>query len=401
VGNSAPFVVAEKIDDIAKPTLLLYCHYDVQPVDREKWDTDPFKLVEKNGRLYGRGASDDKAGIIAIITALNAYQETSQKLPVNVKILFEGEEEYAVPGTNNMDDLLKEEAKRLSAHALVILDAVNIDENTGTLTSSTRGVVTMKIEVKALNKPVHSGLGCLAPDPAQALAKLIHSFHDPRAIPSFMENCESLSSEEKELLVHSSCTEQSYLEEYGIIKGSNLRGDPKVSIYQRILEEPSISVLNMSCGKPNGGYSIQDVASCEIGIRITPGQEPERVADVFRNYLLSQTIPYNLPVEIKKSGVCTPAWKATMTGPFSKAYLDALGKNFSKVGVQPTGGSLPLITIFKKYLPNIEVILAGVGDPKTSAHSHNESQDKELLQKTINSLIRFMHNSKDIHIQQI
>ena len=183
VNESDPFVIAERIVNTTKPTLLLYAHYDIQPVDRTQWKSDPFVMEEREGRLYGRGASDDKGGIIAIITALGVCIREKMELP-NIKILFEGEEEY---GSHNMSTLLKQEAERLNAHALIVLDGMNRDTRTGTLTSSTRGLVNINLQAIALKNPVHSGIGCLVPDPAQTLSSLIYSLRNPRDIPGFME----------------------------------------------------------------------------------------------------------------------------------------------------------------------------------------------------------------------
>lgn len=386
IGDSAPYVLAEKIVNASKPTLLLYAHYDVQPVDRSKWQSDPFVLTERDGRLYGRGASDDKGGIIGIITALGAYQKAYGVLPVNIKILFEGEEEY---GSTHMSALVKQEAARLKADALVILDGGNAGLNTGTLTNSTRGLVNLQLEVKAMEKPIHSGVGCIAPDPAAVLAELMTTLRDPKKIPGFMDDCKPLKPMEREFLQKSSQTSESYASEHRLVKGAQLRGDPNVSVYERIAEEPSISFVNGGWGVQNGGNSIQDSARCQIGVRLTPGQNPDRIAKVLIQYLTSRKVPYGLEVKATLSQEGSYAWKGDLSRPLSQKYLAALGDHFQDTHVQPTGGALPFLHDFQKAFPNMEMIIPGVEDPKCAAHSHNESQDIGLFERAINAMIAF------------
>lgn len=390
IDGSPPFVLAKLVIDENKPTLLLYGHYDVQPVNREKWHSDPFVMQERNGRLYGRGASDDKAGIVAIITALETYRKAEGGLPVNIKLLFEGEEEF---GSSHMKPLLEQKAEELKADALIVVDGLNRDVNTGTLTSSTRGLVNLKLKVNALEKPIHSGIGCLAPDPAQALAGLVYLLRDPMKIPGFMESIQPLDAEERAILAKSSQSAESYAREMGVLQNVNLRGDPKKSVYERIVQEPSISIVNMTCGQPNGGNSIQESASCTIGIRIVPGQDPSRIADVVSQYLQSQATYYGLPIEITRMEKGAWAWKAELSRPFSKKYLEALAENFDGSSAMPCGGALPLLREFQDAFPSMEMIVPGVEDPHTSAHSHNESQDIALFRNSINSLIAFLHKA--------
>lgn len=391
IEDSPPFIIAHKIVEVSKPTILLYAHYDVQPVDRAQWNSQPFVMEERNDRLYGRGASDDKGGIIAILTALKAFKENEIPLPVNVKVLFEGEEEY---GSSHMRTLLEQKATKLQAQALVIMDGMNCDTDIGTLAISSRGVANFSIQVKALEKPVHSGLGCLVPDPAMGLTTLISSLSDPKKIPGFMDDYQSLKEQERQMLRESSQSSESYAKENGVYKGALLRGDPSKSIYERIVEEPSLSILNMQAGNPGGGSSIPSVATAEVGIRTTMGQDPDRVSEVTQKYLLSQSEKIGgLEITIRPGGVKARAWKANLEKPYAVKYRNALKENFAKIASQPAGGTLPLLSEFEAALPDMEIIIPGVEDPKTSAHSHNESQDKSLLRNSINSLINFLHKA--------
>lgn len=391
IEGSAPFVVAQKIADIAIPTILLYAHYDVQPVDRAHWNSEPFTMEERNERLYGRGVSDDKGGVVAILTALKAFKENNASLPVNVIVLLEGEEEY---GSAHMKPFLEQHAAKIHANALVIMDGMNCDTNVGTLSSSTRGLVNFKLQVKALEKPVHSGLACLSPDPAMGLSRLIASLSDPRTIPGFMDDYQALNDQERSLLRANSQSAASYAAENGVHNGASLRGDPSKSIYERIAEEPSLSILNMQAGIPGGGNSIQSVASCEVSIRATAGQDPARVSRAVQDYLLSQSEAIGgQEITTRQAESGSYAWKAELEKPYSIRYLDALKEVFGKIGSLPMGGTLPLLSQFKAVFPTMEIIIPGVLDPTSSAHSHNESQDKKLLRDSIDGLINFLHKA--------
>ena len=387
IEGSAPFILAQWMVDLTQPTILMYAHYDVQPVDRDKWVSDPFVMEERDGRLYGRGASDDKAGIVSILTALETYLSAGREFPVNVKLLFEGEEEY---GSTHMGALLEQYEQKLQADALIVLDGLNRDVHTGTLMSSTRGVINIKLKVNALEKPIHSGIGCLAPDPARSLASLVHSLNDPQLLPGLRADHQPLNDHERAILAQSSQTAESYARDNGVLKGAELRGNPHKSIYERIVEEPSISVVNMNCGQPNGGNSIQESASCTIGIRVTPGQDPDQISHNVIAHLKAQSVLFNLPIEINTDEKGAWAWKANLAGPYSQKYLAAMGENFEDNSAMPCGGALPLLREFQAVFPTMEMIVPGVEDPKTAAHSHNESQDIGIFRNSINSLISFL-----------
>ncbi|NGX54704.1 MAG: Succinyl-diaminopimelate desuccinylase [Chlamydiae bacterium] len=384
INDSPLFVLGSRKTDATRPTILMYGHYDVQPVDRAHWDSDPFKMEEKNGRLYGRGASDDKVGIVVILAALRAFKEAGKEPNFNLKVLFEGEEEF---GSNNMGALLKDEGKDLTSDVLIVFDGINKDVDTGTIQNSTRGVLTMTLKVDALTKPTHSGMGCLAPDPAQALAGLIYSLRDPRAIMGFMEDCVYASHEEIRLLDASSRSEEEFKSEHGVVDGGKLRGNPEYSISHRILDEPSISIINMTCGKPNGGNSIQSSAECTVGVRLTAGQDPEKIEHAIRDHLASQPVMWDLPFTFTRTGLSARSWKTDATEPYATKYLQAMGSYYPRTAVMPMGGTIPFL---ENVFSNMEIFIVGVEDPDTSAHSHNESQSILVFRRAIDSLITFL-----------
>lgn len=390
INNSPFFILGSRITDATKPTILLYGHYDVQPVNRNYWNSDPFRMTEKNGRLYGRGVSDDKAGILVILTALKALKEAGKNPFFNLKVLIEGEEEF---GSNNMGSLLMEEHNNLSSDALIVIDGANKGEDIGSLENSTRGVLTMSLTVEALEKPVHSGMGCLAPDPAQALAGLIFSLRDPRAIKGFMDDCLYASSEEIILLNKNSESEEEHKKKFGVVEDGKLRGDSKMSIYHRILEEPSISILNMTCGQPGGGNSIQSRAECTLGVRLTAGQDPDKIEQVLKDHLTAQSVLYKLPFMFTRAGVSAMAWKTDISKFYATKYLEAMKGCYPFTAVVPTGATIPFLSDFQTIFPKTEIFIVGVEDPATAAHSHNESQSIQVFRRAINSLITFLHDS--------
>ncbi len=386
--DTPPVVLAElaaKTNATAK-TIIIYGHYDVPPVEEGKWNTDPFTLTQKEGRYYGRGASDGKGGLIAITTALQTLKSFNKQPKYNLIILLEGQEEY---GSLYTITLLRDQATRSHAAALIVFDGGNKDVNTGTLEISTRGVLTMHLEVKALQNPTPSGVGCLAPDPAQTLAKLIVSLENPRQIVGFMEDCTPPSQERLTSLALSSVTTEKYAKEHRLLSGVVLRGDPATSVYERIENEPSISIVNMTCGSPDGGYSIQDRAQCTIGIRLTSGQDPARIEEVVKRHLLRQPNPFKLPIDLYRKGLSAKAWSGQL-GPISKEYLTALGQTFPKTATMPTGGTLPLFADFQKVFPEMEMLIVGIEDPDTCAHSHNESQSQIVFERAANAFLKFL-----------
>lgn len=383
--ENAPFVVAQRMESASLPTVLLYGHYDVQPVERDHWTTDPFVLTERDGRLYGRGASDDKAGIITILTALRALLKRDGRLPVNVKILIEGEEEY---GSTHMPALLRQEGKGLTADAVVVMDGSNITSEIGCITSFTRGCLTMELQVNALKQPVHSGVYCIAPDPAMFLATLVSSLSKPSLIPGFLQDVQPWSTRERLLLQQSSVSVEAFREEAGLLPGPTLRGE--ASIFERLAELPCISVTNMTSGERGGSGSIQASAHCSLVARLTTGQDPDRVLESIRMHLESQPNECNVIWRLKKGFGC-PAWKGASTGPFAQSYLRALRKNFGKSAVSVCGGSIPWLAELQAAFPNTECFLAGIEDNLTAAHSHNESQHKGVMRNAICSLVDFLN----------
>ncbi len=388
VNDSPPYILAKRIHNAALPTILLYTHYDVQPVNRAAWNTDPFTPETINGRLYGRGSADSKGNIAVMFAAIQFFNDLGKELPVNIKILLEGEEEIGSP---NINTLLEQYSEDFQSDAFVVMDAVNKDLNTGTISISTRGCVSFQMRIKALKAPVHSGTGCLVPDPGMALCCLISSLANPLLIPGFIDFSKILSESEREQLKRDSITEEEYKQENGVVPEARLRGFDHDSIYERIMgDTPSLSILNFTAGAPNGGNSIPSFAECQIGIRTFIGQNPSDVRIKVIEFLLSQKVMWNLPIEITTENSGTWAWAGNVDGPLSKKYSTAFTQVFGQATIMPCGGSLPLYHKFTELFPATEIIPIGAIDPSSNIHGDNESQDLSLLRNQIDSFIQFM-----------
>ncbi len=387
--DSPPYVLAQKIVNASLPTFILYAHYDIQPVELSKWETDPFLMTEKNGRLYGRGASDDKAGVISILTVLKMYRESGIELPVNITVLLEGEEES---GSKHMSEFLKTHASKLNAVALIVLDGINADVTCGCLTTLTRGLVSMNIKAHALEKPVHSGIGLLAPDSSMGLVCVLSSLANPSQILGFKDGFIPLQAQQIGRYNRLSISAEKYAKEQGVRHGIPLQGDPNMSVYQRIAEKESLTISKIHAGQPDGGNVIPEQAEATINARILPGQDPIAVALALENHIKKQDVS-GVKISVRQTGG-THAWSSDSTAPYASKYMDAMKEHFPTIGELPCGGTLPLLHEFKQYLPNkMEMIVPGVEDPDTAAHSHNESQSIAVLERSINALASFLWNA--------
>ena len=381
-----PYVLAERHEKADLPTLLFYMHYDVQPVDLAQWATNPFRLEEKDSRLYGRGASDDQGGIVAVWTALKVHLAAKKEFGFNLKVLIEGDEEY---GATDIGDFIKERKQELQADALIVMDGMNSDINTGTLQLSTRGIVTLHLKVEALKQPTHSGIGCIAPDPIQYLASLISSLSNPLLVKGFMEGATPYTAKEREFLQKSSIAHAQYAKDAGMLNGTKLRGDPTHTVFEQVALAPSITVLHMQSGKANGPNVVQPSAECSIQARILPGQDPAQVQKSLQDYLEKVDNPTACQLSISPLGLPAKGWKGRTEGPIFQKYMDAISANFPRSALMPTGGTLPLLSEFQEQYPRMEILVPGVEDPDTSAHSHNESQDLQLWERVMNTLLNF------------
>lgn len=373
-GTGYPSVFGQWLEAPGRPTVLLYAHYDVQPVGREElWKSRPFEPTEREGRLYGRGASDDKGGAMMHIAAFSSWLRGAGRLPVNVKVLIEGEEEV---GSSNLEKLLTSHHKLLAAEAVVIADSENFDTGVPSLTASLRGIVTVTVEVRSLSSSVHSGTwGGPLPDPVLALARMLATLVDDQgvpAIPGMLDDVRPLSLRDRESLDSLPFSEHTYRKQSKLLDGVSITGGPG-TVYEKMWRRPSIAVNAIEASsRKQAANIINDAAWARVGIRIVPDMDPLRTLELLKDHLKQQA-PWGTQVTVTPE---SPSrwWRTDTAGPVFEAGLKALEKGYGrKPAIIGAGGSIPFVRTITETLGGVPALLFGVGDPYAAAHSENES----------------------------
>jgi acetylornithine deacetylase/succinyl-diaminopimelate desuccinylase-like protein len=358
--GGGPAVIARKGGPEGAPTVLLYAHHDVQPEnDHADWDSPPFEATERGGRLYGRGAADDKAGIVTHLAALRIFGD---ELPVNLVFFIEGEEEI---GGETFHILLEENLDDLHADVIVIADSGNWDIGVPALTTSLRGLVRLDVEVRTLTHAVHSGMwGGLVPDALMTLARLISTLHDDRGNVA-VAGLHSGAAADVDY------PESRLRAESGANPGIEWIGEGPV--VERLWTRPSLSITGLDAPKVAGSSNtLVPTARCRISMRIAPGDTSANALDCLRAHL-EKHVPWGaeLTTEVVDTGEPT---QITSSGP---AY-DAARAAFTEAwdGTAPVdmgvGGSIPFIAEMLEVFPEAAVLVTGVEDPDTRAHGANE-----------------------------
>ena len=384
IPGAHPYVYGERIRAPGKPTLLLYAHHDVQPPGRvELWETPPFEPTEKQGpggaRLYGRGSADDKAGVIVHTSAIASYLQTVGELPVNVKVVIEGEEEI---GSTHLAEFLQTYREELSADIMVLTDTGNFDCGVPGLTVALRGMVGLEVEVKALSKTVHSGMwGGPVPDPAMALSKMLATLVDEEgqiAIPGVLDHVRPIGREEEAELGRIPYSEGDFREQSGMLPGTQFlnckkTSGAKVSPLVQIWRLPSLTVNAIQASsRLQAGNIINDSAWAKVTIRLVADMNPEEVLRLLSRHLEAH-VPWGLELRLKTEA-CTGAWSTDAKGAAFEAAERALERGYGKVPVKMgMGGSIPFVKPFADALGGAPALLIGVEDPYTNAHGENES----------------------------
>ena len=387
--NTHPYVYADWLHAKNAPTLLLYAHFDVQPPgDDSKWNSNPFEPTEIKDRLYGRGSADDKAGVMAHLSAIGSYIKTEKKLPINIKVIFEGEEEI---GSEHLTELLEKHKEKLSADVMILTDTENYDIGVPGITTRLRGLVSVDLTVSVLKQPVHSGgFGGPLPDAIQSLAKIVAKLTDDDgkiAIPGIYEDVENIPKEIKEQLEKLPFKEEDFRRKSCILDGVTLAGEKDFSPHEQIWFRPSLSVNAIQASsKEQASNIIVDSAWCRIGIRTVPNMDTEKTFKQLVDFI-NNNVPEGVIADVQRGhGV---SWWKTNTN--NKAFVVAQKSLKDGFGHEPVfmgcGGSIGFVEPFSNALGGIPAILIGVEDPYTSAHSWNESLYIPDWKKTILSLI--------------
>jgi acetylornithine deacetylase/succinyl-diaminopimelate desuccinylase-like protein len=358
--GGAPAVLARKPAPEGRPTVLLYAHHDVQPEnDHAEWESPPFEPTERDGRLFGRGAADDKAGIVAHLGAVRALGDD---LGVGVTMFIEGEEEV---GSDTLSDLLSEHHDYLAADVIVIADSGNWDIGVPALTTSLRGLVRVDIEVRTLTHAVHSGMwGGLVPDALMTLSRLIASLHDDEG-NVVVDGLHSGPAADVDYPAERLRTES------GIAPGVEFIGSG--SAVERLWTKPSLTITGIDAPKVDGASNtLVASARAKVSLRIAPGDTTENAIKCLRAHLES-----HVPWGAELSFTIVDTGEATMIDASGPAY-DAAREAFTEAwdGTRPidmgVGGSIPFIAEFLESFPEASVLVTGVEDPDTRAHGANE-----------------------------
>jgi cysteinylglycine-S-conjugate dipeptidase len=370
VPQAPPAVLAEVAGPPGAPTVLLYAHYDVQPPgDLAAWTASPFEPVERDGRLYGRGASDDKSGVVAHLGVLRAFGGTP---PVNLKVIIEGEEELGSP---HLTAFLETHHEALRADVIVIADLEHQAVGQPALTTSLRGIVDCYVELRVLESGVHSGqFGGPVPDALSAMARLLASLHHADGTPAV----EGLHTSPRGAAGPSEADVRAHA---GMLPGVQLIGSGTLG--DRLWRQPSISVLAIDAPAVADAVNLLVAAArAKISVRLAPGDEPPRAMEALVRHLEAHA-PWGAHVTVTRGAQPWP-FEVDTTGPAFEAFREGMRAAW---GVEPLdmgmGGTVPFVAEIAQAFPEATLVLIGVGDPTGRIHGPDESQDLRELERNV------------------
>jgi acetylornithine deacetylase/succinyl-diaminopimelate desuccinylase-like protein len=398
-GDSNPYSYGEWLGAPGKPTVFLYAHHDVQPVNyAQDWQSDPWKLtLRDDGRLYGRGSADDKGAITVQLGAISSYLKTKSSLPVNVKMLVEGEEEV---GSKNLDAFFKEHKEKLQSDVIVVCDTENIETGVPSITYSLRGIVALHVEVTSATKPVHSGMaGGMLADAALALNTILARLywkHGKIPIPGLYKKVRKLTSKEKRAFRKLPGDAKGWRRDLGVLEGVKFALKKGTHPYEQTWRLPAVTVIAQEASSiKSASNQVLPKAAAIVSCRIVPDQDPEKVYKQFAK-ALTEDPPWNVNVAVKPEGAVS-WWMTDPNGPAFEAALSALEQGY---GAKPVaigcGGSIGFVGPLAELFGGAPALLLGIEDPKTNAHAPNESLDGGDFRKLTASLARLFQNLADL-----
>jgi acetylornithine deacetylase/succinyl-diaminopimelate desuccinylase-like protein len=366
-----PIVYADWLHAEGAPTILVYGHYDVQPVDPvDEWETAPFEPFIRFGRVVGRGAADDKGQISMHLRAAEAFLATRGTLPLNLKFVFEGEEESS---SVNIPVWLRDNRARLDCDAVIISDTGFFEGNRPAIMLGLRGLLYTQIDVTGCATDVHSGgYGGVVENPANALARIISDLKDRNGViqvPGFYDDVQELSPEERARVAAIPVHEETFLKDTGAV---SLHGESGYSLLERIGYRPTLDVNGIWGGFQGDGSKtiIPARAHAKISCRLVPDQDPEALFEKLKAYVL-EVAPPGVQVEVRNLGSGKPT-VVHADDPIAEAAARALEATF---GAKPYfirgGGSIPVAEVFEHVLERPPLLL-GFANPDDHAHAPNE-----------------------------
>jgi len=366
-----PIVYGEWLGAPGKPTVLIYGHYDVQPVDPvELWESPPFDPIIKGDKIFARGATDDKGQVYIHIKSVEAFFKVKGSLPLNVKFIIEGEEEI---GSEHLSGFIEQHKDLLKCDAVLISDTSLYEAGIPTITYGLRGLSYMEIEITGPNKDLHSGsFGGAVANPINVLAEMIAKLHDKNGkitIPGFYGDVLPLTKEEKKNFQRLNFSDKNFAKELGV---KELAGEAKFSTLERLWVRPTLDCNGIIGGFTGKGAKtvIASHACAKISMRLVPNQDPKKIAKIFTKYIKSIT-PKSVKVKITDLHGAYPSL-SPLTGKAMKAAAVSMEKAFGKKTVfMREGGSIPVVATFQRMLKSPSVLM-GFGLNSENLHSPNE-----------------------------
>ena len=393
-GDSNPYAYGEWLGAPGKPTVFLYAHHDVQPINFEAdWKSPPWELTTRGGRLYGRGAADDKGAITAELGAVAAFLKTHGSLPVNVKMLVEGEEEI---GSRNLQKFFSEHRERLMSDVIVVCDTENIEIGLPCITYALRGIVAGVLEVESAKTPVHSGMGGgFLADAAIALNVLLARLYwnnGPLPIPHFYDSVRPTTAKERRTMAALPVDEAKFRRELGIPASVRFAVEKKSNLYEQTWRKPAITIIAQEASSlANASNQVLPRAAAKISCRIVPDQKPTEVAKQLGDFLTKDP-----PWGVKATFTATDAvdwWMVDPQGPAFEAAASAMKSAFGKETVPiGCGGSIGFVGPLSKLFGGAPALLMGIEDPASNAHAPNESLHEGDFRKLMQSLAQLFDN---------
>ena len=366
-----PLVYSENLQVPGAPTVLIYGHYDVQPVDPvDLWQSPPFEPTERDGYLYARGVVDDKGQIYTHMKSVQAYLKTAGKLPLNVKFLIEGEEEGT---TSHLDSFIEANSKKLQADIVLVSDSAQYAIDMPAINYGLRGIAMVEVKITGPEKDLHSGsYGGSVANPIHLLAQMIGQLHDKNgriSIAGFYDNVYTMPQKERKQLADLPFDAEAYRKTTGV---PQLWGEKGFTPLEQIWCRPTLD-----CNGITGGYQgegaktiIPSWASAKITMRLVPDQTPDEVCDKFEAHM-EEICPKTVRLEVQKFGGANPV-QVDINNPWVEAAARAVETGFDKYPLFiKMGGSIPVVETFKRVL-GLDTLLVGFGQEDDNPHSPNE-----------------------------
>ena len=368
-------------------TVLFYGHYDVQPADPlGEWQSDPFQPEVRNGRIYARGASDDKGQVFMHLAVFKAYMETMGTLPVNVKVCIEGEEEI---GSENLYQVLQRKKERFTADFAVISDSGMISAGQPTILYGLKGFTGLEFTLQGPSSDLHSGIyGGAVKNPLMAMAQLLASLKNDKEVvqvDGFYDQVEELSEEERKLIAE--VPGEDYRKTTGVEETVSEEG---YTAKEHTMARPTLEINGLFGGYQGEGTKtiIPAKATAKLTARLVPGQEPDRIQQLLIDHLEQHT-PEGVKLTVKREPLSAKAYKVNPDHPLIRKAAQSLTRAFGKETVYVRmGGSIPVVEWIESVY-HMPVILLGFGTPEDRLHSPNESFPLENFDKGMETLVHY------------